>query len=220
MANQRKQIVVFGIGRFGSALAKTLAEMGHEVLAVDRDERRVTAIAPYVTNAIQMENDEESMRSLGIRNFDAVVVGIGDDLQHSVLVSLMCKEMGAKYLVCKATDAMHAKVLLKLGADKVVFPERDMGERVAHSLVNPHVVDLINLKDDYQISYLCCPPAWVGRSLKDVDVRKHYKVSVLALYRQDEMIMDLSAETRFNKGDNLLVLGHKRDIERLENMGP
>jgi trk system potassium uptake protein TrkA len=219
MSHQSKQYIIFGIGRFGSALAKTLASMGHEVLAVDRDERRVANIAPYVTNAIQMENDEEPMRTLGIRNFDAVVVGIGDDLQHSILVTVMCKEMGAKYLVCKATDAMHAKVLLKLGADKVVFPDRDMGERVAHSLINPHMVDLISLKDDFQISYLKCPPEWVGHSLKEVDVRKHYKVSVLAIYRDDDMIMDLWAETKFDKGDHLLVLGHKRDVERVESMG-
>lgn len=218
MAPHSKQFVIFGIGRFGGALAKTLSSMGHEVLAVDSDERRVAAIAPYVTNAIQMENDEESMKSIGIRNFDVVVVGIGDDLQHSILVSLMCKELGAKYLVCKATDAMHAKVLLKLGADKVVFPERDMGERLAHSLINPHVVDLINLKDDYQISYLSCPSAWVGHSLKEIDVRKNHKVSILAIYRKGDMIMDLYAETRFDRGDNLLALGHKNDIERLESM--
>lgn len=218
--SEKKQYVIFGIGRFGSALARTLCEMGHEVLAVDSDEERVAAIAPYVTNAIQVNsNDEEAMRSLGIRNFDAAIVAIGDDLHHSILMTIMCEEMGAKYLIAKATDAMHAKVLLKLGVDRVVFPERDMGERVAHSLVNPHVLDLINLRADYVIAYMPCPKDWVGKTLHQVDVRKRFQVSVLAIYRKDDMLMDLRADTRLEEGDSLLVLGHREDIERVEKLG-
>ena len=153
-----KQYIIFGMGRFGSSLARTLSQMGHEVLAVDSTEERVAAITPYVTNAVQISiNDEESMRSLGIRNFDAAVVAIGDDLHNSILITVMCKELGAQYLIAKASDAMHAKVLVKLGVDRVVFPERDMGERIAHSLINPHVLDLINLRSDHVIAYIGCP---------------------------------------------------------------
>lgn len=217
--SKKKQYIIFGIGRFGSALAKKLCELGHEVLAVDSSEDRVAAIAPYVTNAIQVAaSDEETMRSLGIRNFDAAVVAIGDDLHHSIIMTIMCKEMGAKYLIAKASDAMHAKVLLKLGVDRVVFPERDMGERIAHSLVNPHVLDLINLQQDYQIAYITCPGDWVNRSVKQVDVRKRFNVSVLAIYRQDDILMDLRAETVFLHGDSLLVLGHRDNIERVEEL--
>lgn len=215
--NKRKQYIIFGMGRFGTALARKLCELGHEVLAVDSSEERVAAVTPFVTNAIQVStNDEETMRSLGIRNFDGAIVAIGDDFHHSVLLSIMCKEMGAQYLVAKASDAMHARVLMKLGVDRVVFPERDMGERIAHSLINPHVLDLINLREDYLIAYLTCPHAWEGRSLKELDVRNRFSVSILAIYRGEEMIMDLRADTRFARGDSLLMLGHKASVEKVE----
>jgi len=215
--SNKRQYIIFGIGRFGSALAKKLCELGHEVLAVDSDEQRVAAIAPYVTNAIQVNSsDEEAMRSLGIRNFDAAIVAIGDDLHHSILMSIMCKEMEAKYIIAKASDAMHAKVLLKLGVDRVVFPERDMGERIAYSLINPHILDLINLHGDYIIVQLNCPQSWVGHSFREIDVRKRFSVSVLAIYRNGDMLMDLSADSKFDRGDSLLVLGHKRNIEKVE----
>ncbi|HSK69465.1 MAG TPA: TrkA family potassium uptake protein [Candidatus Limnocylindria bacterium] len=221
MANRdRKQFVIFGIGRFGSALARKLAELGHEVLAVDTDEERVNAIAPYVTNAMQIgPGDEEAMRSLGIRNFDAAVVAIGEDLQHSIMMTIMCKEMGARYLISKASDAMHAKVLARLGADRVVFPERDMGERLAHSIINPHVLDLINLKGDYVIANLDCPPGWIGKTLREVDVRRQFSVSVLALYRGGEMNMDVGAGTVLREGDSLMVLGRRKDVDRIERLG-
>jgi len=214
-----KQYIIFGMGRFGSALARKLCEMGHEVLAVDSEEDRVAAITPYVTNAIQIAtNDEESLRSLGVRNFDAAVVAIGDDLHNSILITVMCKELGAKYLIAKASDAIHAKVLMKLGVDRVVFPERDMGERIAHSLINPHVLDLINLRSDHLIAYITCPRDWARRSVKDVDVRRRYGVSVLAIYRKEEMLMDLSGDTVFEPGDSLLVLGHKEKVEEVEEL--
>lgn len=217
--NRRKQFIVFGAGRFGSALARTLCELGHEVLAVDSEEERVAAIAPYVTNAVQVNaSDEDAMRSLGIRNFDAAIVAIGDDLHHSILISIMCKEMGAKYIVGKASDAMHAKVLLKLGVNRVVFPERDMGVRIAHSLINPHILDLINLHGDYIIADLKCPQSWAGHSLKELNVRQVYKVSVLAVYRDEEMLMDITADTKLQSSDKLLVLGHKREIDVIDEM--
>jgi len=217
--DKKKQYIVFGVGRFGSALSKKLCEMGHEVLAVDSNQERVAQVSPYVTTAIQVAaNDEETMRSLGIRNFDAAIVAIGDDFHHSVLITILCKEMGAKYIIAKASDANHAKVLLKLGVDRVVFPERDMGERIAHSLINPHVVDLINLKGDYLIAYLQCPKVWQGYTLLEINVRKKFGVSILAIYRGDEVNMDITADTALKSGDNLLVLGHKHSIERVENL--
>lgn len=219
MPRSTKQFIIFGVGRFGSALARKLCDLGHEVLAVDSDEARVASITPYVTNAIQVaSNDEETMKTLGIRNFDACIVAIGDDLHHSILMTVLCKDLGAQYLVSKATDALHAKVLMKLGCDRVVFPERDMGERVAHSLVNPHVLDLINLPSDYVIEYTTCPLDWAGKTLKEVDVRRHYKVSVLAIYRGEAVLMDLMAESRFNKGDNLLIMGHKNDVQKVDEL--
>lgn len=215
----KKQYIVFGAGRFGSALARKLCELGHEVLAVDSSEERVNAISPHVTSAVQVtSNDEDAIRTLGIRNFDAAIVAIGDDFHHSILTTLMCKQEGASYIIAKASDAMHAKVLLKLGVNRVIFPERDMGERVALSLVSPHVLDLINLKGDYLIAYLTCPGSWKGRSLKELDIRNRYHVSVLAIYRGDDVMMNLNADIVFETGDNLLILGSQHNIEKVEDL--
>ncbi len=213
----KKQYLVFGVGRFGTALARTLGELGHEVLAVDSDESRVAAIAPYVTNAMQLQPmDEEGMRALGIRNFDGVIVAIGDNLQHSIMTCIMCKEMGAQYIVGKASDAMHAKVLLTLGVDRVVFPERDMGVRLAHTLTSPHLLDLINLNEDYVLVNLTCPQSWVGKSLREANIRHKHNVSVLAIYHGPQMSMDIKADTKLSADDRLLILGHRRDVESVE----
>lgn len=212
-----KQYIVFGIGRFGSALCKALSEMGHEVLAVDSDEGRISAITPYVTQALQADaTDEEAMHTLGVRNFDAAIVSVGDDLRSSILITLLCKEMGAKHLVAKAADELHAKMLKKMGADRVVFPERDMGVRVAKTLVSPRMLDLMNLKGDYMMADLRAPGAWVGRTLGELEIRNRYNVSVLVIHREADVLMSLSADTRIQPGDDLLMLGHRDDIERVE----
>lgn len=212
-----KQYIVFGIGRFGSALCKALGEMGHEVLAVDSNEDHISAISPFVTQALQLNaTDEEAMHSLGVRNFDAAIVSIGDNLRDSIMVTLLCKELGSKYLVAKATDELHAKMLKKMGADRVVFPERDMGIRVAKTLVSPRILDLMNLTGDYMMADITAPLGWVGHTLGELDVRKKYNVSVLVVHREADIIMSLSADTRILHGDDLLILGHREDIERVE----
>ncbi len=214
---KQKQFVVFGIGRFGSALCKSLSEMGHEVLAVDSHEGHINAISPYVTQALQLDaTDEEAMHTLGVRNFDAAIVSIGDNLRDSMLVTMLCKELGAKQVIAKATDELHAKMLTKIGADRVVFPERDMGVRVAKSLVSPRILDLMNLKGDYLMADLTAPAAWVGHTLGELDIRKRYGVSVLVIHRDADVILSLTADTHIRKGDDLLVLGHRNDIERVE----
>ena len=219
MAAGKKQYVVFGIGRFGSALCKALSEMGHEVLAVDSNEENIRLITPHVTQALQLNaTDEEAMHSIGVRNFDAVVVSIGDNLRDSILVTMLCKELGAKYLLGKATDELHAKMLKKMGADRVVFPERDMGIRVAKTLVSPKVLDLINLTGDYTMADIQTPESWIGHSIREIDIRKRFNVNVLGVHRDDDILMNLTAETRILEGDDLLVLGRRSDVERIENL--
>lgn len=216
---QKKQYIVFGIGRFGSALCKSLSEMGHEVLAVDSSEEHIRAINPYVTQALQLDaTDEEAMHTLGIRNFDAVIVSIGDNLRDSIMVTLMCKELGAKYLLAKATDELHARMLKKMGADRVVFPERDMGVRVAKTLVSPRTLDLMNLSGDYMMADLAAPTSWVGKTLGELDIRKHHNVSVLVIHRAGDVLASLGSSTRVEKGDELLLLGHRSDVDKLENV--
>ena len=130
------------------------------------------------------------------------------------MVTLLCKEMGARYL-CKATDELHAKMLKKMGADRVVFPERDMGVRVAKTLVSPRVLDLINLTGDYTMADITAPAGWIGRTIQEIDIRKRYNVNLLVIHRGSEVLMSLDADTQIMKGDDLLVLGHRGDVERL-----
>ncbi len=214
-----KQFVVFGIGRFGASLCKTLCDLGHEVLAVDGEEEVINDIAPFVTQAIQMDaTDEDALKKIGLRNFDAAVVSIGDNVRDSILVSLLCKEAGVKYVISKATDELHAKVLRKVGVDKVVFPERDMGIRVAKSLIAPNVVDLINLTDEYAIESIQLPDHWVGKTVREIEVRRKYGVTVLLLQRGEDVLIEELSDTRLLKGDVLMLLGHKHDVEKIESL--
>ena len=212
-----KQFLVFGLGRFGTSLAKTLCEMGQEVLAIDSDEEIVNSVAPFVTQAMQLDaTDEEVLKTLGVNNFDAAIVSIGQDIQASILVCVLLKELGVPYVVAKANNDLHAKVLRKIGADRVIFPERDMGARLARSILAPNVLDLMNLSDDYQIIEIRIPSKWIGNSLIGLNVRRHYGLNILAIHRREQFIVSPAPDLLFESGDTLPVMGKKDDIERLE----
>lgn len=212
-----KQYLVLGLGRFGTSLAKTLCQLGQEVLAVDSDEQLVNDIAPFVTQAVQLDaTDEAALHSLGVSNFDAAIVSIGQNTRDSILVCVLLKEMGVPYLIAKANDELHAKVLRKLGADRVVFPERDMGARLARSILTPNVLELMDLSDDYQIIETRLPEKWAGNTIIGVNVRRKYGVSILAIHRNDRFLVAPAADMQFEAGDTLLVMGKKADIEQLD----
>lgn len=214
---KNKQYLVFGLGRFGSSMARALCAQGQEVLAVDSDQELVNQIAPHVTQALQLDaTDEESLRSLGVKNFDAAVVAIGQNTRDSILVSVLLKEMGIPYLIAKANDDLHAKVLRKIGADRVIFPERDMGARLARSIITPNVLELMNLSDDYQIMEIRVPERWVGDTIIGVNVRRKYGVNILAIHRADRFLVSPAPDMAFVEGDTLLVMGKREDIERLD----
>ncbi|MBN1778232.1 MAG: TrkA family potassium uptake protein [Clostridiales bacterium] len=216
MKGKTKQFMVLGMGLFGSSLAKALHELGHEVLAVDSDADLVEAIAPYVTQAVQIDaTDEAALQELGVRNFDAVIVSIGKKLRDSILVCVIIKELGVPYLIAKATDEIHAKVLRKIGVDRVVFPERDMGVRVAKSLSTPNVLEMMEFSGDYQLIEIILPAKWAGHSIIEVDVRRKYGISILAIQRNGQFIVSPLPEAVFETGDILLVLGQKDDINNL-----
>ncbi|HPF87948.1 MAG TPA: TrkA family potassium uptake protein [Candidatus Limiplasma sp.] len=216
MKGKTKQFMVLGMGLFGSSLAKTLHELGHEVLAVDSDEDLVEAIAPYVTQAVQIDaTDEAALQELGVRNFDAVIVSIGKNLRDSILVCVIIKELGVPYLIAKATDEIHAKVLRKIGVDKVVFPERDMGMRVAKSLITPNVLEMMEFSGDYRLIEIILPAKWAGNSIIGIDVRRKYGISILAIQRDGKFIVSPSPDAIFETGDILLVLGQKDDINNI-----
>ena len=163
MAN--KQFVIIGLGRFGLSVAKTLYDLGNDVLAIDMDEDLVQEISDNVTHAVQLDaTDENALRSLGIRNFDVAVVTIGSNIQASVMVTLLVKELGVKYIIAKGHSDLHAKVLYKIGADRVVLPEKDMGVRVAHNLVSDSILDYIELSAEYSIMEIRSLNEWHGKS--------------------------------------------------------
>ena len=212
-----KQFLVLGLGRFGTSLAKTLCELGQEVLALDSDEELVSDIAPHVTQAIQLDaTDESLLASLGVQNFDAAVVSIGQNTRDSILVCVLLKELGVPYLIAKANDELHAKVLRKIGADRVIFPEQDMGARLARSILTPNVLDLMNLSDGYQIIEIRVPSKWIGESLISLNVRRRYGLNILASHRSGRFLSSPAPDMLFEREDILLVMGRTEDIEQLE----
>lgn len=216
MKRQRKQYVVIGLGRFGTSVAMHLGALGHEVLAVDSDEAHVERVAPFVTQAVQANaTDEESLRELGVSAFDAAVVCIGANSRDSILVTVLCKEAGVPQVIAKAEDELHAKILRKVGADRVVFPEQDMGQRVARSLDAPGILDMMDLAADYRIAEIASPAAWWGKTLVDVHVRRNYGISIIGIRRGKEFIASPGADARLHEGDVLLVLGKQGDIDAI-----
>lgn len=208
---------VLGLGRFGSSVAVTLARMGHEVLAVDVDEEKVQAVANEVTHAAQADTtDESAMRALGMRNVDVAVVSIGD-LEASVLTTLVLRSQGIKHIVAKAVSDAHGRVLDKVGADKVVYPERDMGFRVAHNLVSGNFIDYLELAPGYSIVELIAPARFSGNSLRQLDLRARFGISIIAIRRGENIEIGPGADAVIEEGDILVVMGRDDMLESIEN---
>ncbi|OGO76549.1 MAG: potassium transporter Trk [Clostridiales bacterium GWB2_37_7] len=214
-----KQFVVIGIGRFGSSLAQRLYGLGHEVLAIDANEEAIQKISDKVTHAVTADaSDEGVLKSLGVRNFDVGIVSIGSDIQSSIIITLMLKELGLKYVVAKAQNDLHAKVLYKIGADRVVFPERDMGERVAHNLIATNILEFIELSPEYSIIEFTVPRNWIGKNLRELNLRVKYGVNVVALKNKntDEINAAPMADVEIREETILVVIGSNVDLKRLE----
>ncbi|SDB98791.1 potassium channel family protein [Shouchella lonarensis] len=220
MARKKKQFAVIGLGRFGGSVCKELFEMGHEVLAIDLDEARVNEHVKFSTHAIQLDStDEKALESVGMRNFSHVVVAIGDNIQASILTTLVLKEMGVEKVWVKAQSYYHQKVLDKIGADLVVHPEFDMGKRIAHNISSEKIIDFIDLSDDYSIVELLATKKVSRRTLVQLDVRAKYGVTILAIKRGEEMNIAPFPEDEVHESDILIVVGHKDDIDRFEDEG-
>ncbi len=216
----KKQYVVIGLGRFGTSVAKTLVDQDADVLVIDINEEKVDQAISFATHAVQADaTDEQALKSLGIRNFDVACVCLGE-IQSSIMAALICKEQGIDLVLVKAQSEVHAKVLYKMGVDKVVFPERDMGIRVAHNLISSNILDFIELSDDYGIAEIEALPVWVGKTLIDLDFRKKYGVNIIAIKGPENAINvsplpgDVIAD-----GDVLVVIGEEESISRLEQRG-
>lgn len=212
---KKKSILLVGAGRFGRHMAMKLQELGHEVWAVDQSEERVNDLLPYVTNAqIGDTCSEAFIGSLGVRDFDVCVVTIGDEFQSSLETTALLKECGAKFVVARASREVHAKFLLRNGADEVVYPEKEMAIRAAVRYSSDNVFDYIRLNDEYSIYETSVPEGWIGRSIVELGVRQKHHINILAIKRDDALEPLPRPDYMFRQGDRILILGANRDIRK------
>lgn len=212
-----RQFAVIGLGRFGASVARTLYDMGSQVLGIDADDERVRAIVQDVTRAVAADaTDEQVLRSLGVRNFDVVILGIGSDVQASIMTTLLLKELGVETVVAKAKSEAHGKVLLKVGADRVVFPERDMGFQVAQGLISPNILEYIALSPDVGMVEMVAPTNFIGKKLIQLDLRNRFNINVIALKHGENVNITPRADDEIKKGDILVVVGTKEHLHLFE----
>ena len=214
-----KSYIVIGLGRFGSQAAKRLYELGCEVLAIDHNSELVQPIANQVTQAVVADaRDKEVLRALGAKDFQCAIVAIGDNLADSVLATMNLKELGVPYIVCKASDETHRQVLLKLGADRVVIPEQEHADRLAKNLSSPNVLDYIELSEEYGIIEIPAPKAWVGKSLKELNVRAKLGVNIIAVESGEKTNVSPAADYQVKAGDVMVVLGENYALEAVQKL--
>jgi len=214
--------LVIGIGRFGGSLAVELGRMKHEVLAVDKNEDNVTDIMDEVTEVIVGDaTDDAVLASLGVQNFDCVVVTLGESIEDSILTTMLLKEMGAQMLVCKAQSSLHAKILTQIGADKVIRPEHDMGKRVAHALAQRNLMNYLELSSDFAILELSTPQKWVDSTIINTRMREKYGCFLVAIncVVKGEIEISPHPETVLHAGDVLTLVGHRDQLDEVSLLG-
>jgi len=218
----KRSFAVIGLGRFGSAIATTLTELGHEVIGIDSDEERVERLSDFVTQAVQLDaTDEKALRASGIQDVDVAIISIGERIDSSLLVVMLVKELGIPTILAKATTALHGRILEKLGVSRVIFPERDMALRVAHSLVLPNILDYIELSRDFSIVEMPAPREFVGKTLRELALRTTFGLTLIAIKRatrpgeSEGTIVAPLADDRIEAGDVLSLLGSNERLSQL-----
>ena len=214
-----KSYIVIGLGRFGQTLARQLCMLGAEVLALDVRNDLVQQVAEDVTHAVVGDaQDKEVLRALGVRNFDCAIIAIGSDLAASVLTTMNLKELGVPYIICKAHDETHRRVLEKLGVDRVIIPEQENAQRLARSLSSHNVRDYIELSEDYGILEVPAPKAWVGKTLRELNVRAKLGVNIIAVENGKSTNVSPSADYQIQAGDVMVVLGDNYSLEAVQKL--
>ncbi len=215
---KKKSYVVWGLGRFGVSVAQTLTELGHEVLGIDNNEETVQSLSTVLTHVVMTDNiDETTVKALGLRNFDVAVVGIGE-LQANLLCTMLLKEAGVHMIVSKASSTLHGKMLEKIGADKVIYPERDMGKRVAHNLASSNIMDYMELTDDLSLMEISLIDDMKDKTLIEADVRRKYGVNVVAIKHSDGTTeINMDPQKPLVDGDILIVIGAKNMVLAMES---
>ena len=210
-----KSVLLIGLGRFGRHIAMKLYDLGHQIMAVDSNEERINAVLPFVTNAqIGDSTNEEFLSSLGIRNFDACIVAIGDDFQSSLETASLLKEMGAKHVVARASRGVQEKFLLRNGADEVVYPEKQLAAWTAIRCTSEHILDYMQLDDDYSIFELEIPADWNGKTVLQLDIRRKHGINVLGIRENGKLNMNITPDTVLSNGKSILILGQQKAFQK------
>jgi trk system potassium uptake protein TrkA len=216
-----QQAAVIGLGNFGSSVAQHLATKGCQVVCVDQDMEKVQAMKDFVLHAVQADaTDESALRAIGISEVDVAVISLGDNREASILTAMILQDLGVKEIVVKVVSDLHARVLKRLGVSRVVFPEKDMGRRVAEKLVAPRILEHLELSEEYGIEEVVPPEEFVNETIGDLKLRTRFGVSVLAIRRQkaagkEEVMVNPTRDDRILPGDLLIVIGHEADLEKL-----
>lgn len=211
----KKSILLIGLGRFGKHIAMKLDELHHQVMAVDKEDSRVEAILPFVTNAqIGDATNEDFLNSLGIQNFDVCIVAIGDNFQNSLETTSLLKELGAKMVVSRASRDIHAKFLLRNGADEIVYPEKQLANWTAIRYSSDHILDYIELDEDHAIFELSVPHEWTGKTVGQLDIRKKYDINIMAVKTNGILNLKVNSDTYLSADSSMLVLGEIKYIQK------
>lgn len=211
---------VFGLGRFGGSLVKELAAMNLEILAIDLDPEKVDYYSNYATHAVVASGyDETALRGLGVRNIDHAFVSFGEDIQSSVLTTMVLKELGIPKVWAKAHDENHGKILEKIGADRIIHPERDMAKRITHNLYSSKIIDFIELSSSFSIAEIQVTDRLIGKRLSKLDLQRNYNINFVALQRGQETILSFSEEESIEEDDLIIVIGKNEDIEKFDLQG-
>ncbi|MFR1324000.1 MAG: potassium channel family protein [Ezakiella massiliensis] len=216
MLNKGKQYLVIGWGRFGSTVATTLEDLGNQVMAIDIDEDALQKIADRVTySAIVDVTDENALIDIGIRNFDAVIIGISTDFRAAIMSILVAKEMGVKLVECKVADEIQSKVMKKVGADYTIMPEHSVGRRLAYNLTSENVVDQMILSDELSIYEINVPEKWIGKSIGQLDLRKQHGINIIAIKREGKTMLTIRPDVVFEAGDTIILAGDNEIIKHI-----
>lgn len=210
-----KSILLIGLGRFGKNIAMNLSQLGCQVLAVDHVEERVNEVLPYVTSAqIGDSTNEEFLRSLGVRNFDACIVAVGNDFQSSLETASLLKELGAKLVVARAARDVQEKFLLRNGADEVVYPEKQLAKWTAIRCSADHILDYMELDEEHAMFEVTVPAEWAGRTIGQIDIRRRFHINIMGVKKNGRLELTLSPDTLLGAGETMLVLGKNKDLQK------
>jgi trk system potassium uptake protein len=211
-----EQVMVIGLGRFGSAVARELERLGHEVMAVDRNEQRVNDIAPDVTHALQLDaSDEDARRAAGAADFNTAIVAISSDAEPSIFATMVLKRLGVRTVISKAGSVLHGEILARVGADRVVFPERETGLRLAHSFNVPNVIDYLDVAPNFVMEKIRPPRSFIGKTLGELDLKGRLGLTPIVLRRAQQVFVNPAREERVAEGDELILIGRDEKLDQL-----